>query len=134
MASLTGVMRQGCRRLSRRIWKRADRKRRKTEITPAGTVRQGRDRVLRAGLGEVQERSRAVGDYTGWLQLLRADGWQDQIRHLQCRRNRVRCDHPVRTIRNSGFWLRRRDYGSISGICVLGNHWSWKQKVGVSGE
>lgn len=63
--------------------------RRKTEITPAGTVRQGRDRVLRAGLGEVQERSRAVGDYTGWLQLLRADGWQDQIRHLQCRRNRV---------------------------------------------
>ena len=39
--------------------------------------------------GEVQERSRAVGDYTGWLQLLRADGWQDQIRHLQCRRNRV---------------------------------------------
>ena len=54
-----------------------------------GTVRQGRDRVLRAGLGEVQERSRAVGDYTGWLQLLRADGWQDQIRHLQCRRNRV---------------------------------------------
>ena len=67
----------------------SDRKRRKTEITPAGTVRQGRDRVLRAGLGEVQERSRAVGDYTGWLQLLRADGWQDQIRHLQCRRNRV---------------------------------------------
>lgn len=80
---------KGRRRLSRGIWKRADRKRWKTEITPAGTVRQRRDRVLRAGLGEVQERSRAVGDYTGWLQLLRADGWQDQIRHLQCRRNRV---------------------------------------------
>lgn len=30
--------------------------------------------------------------------------------------------------------VRRRDYGSISGICVLGNRWSWKQKVGVSGE
>ena len=35
---------------------------------------------------------------------------------------------------DSGFRLRRRDYGSISGICVLGNRWSWKQKVGVSGE
>ena len=44
------------------------------------------------------------------------------------------CLEQIRTIRNSGFWLRRRDYGSISGICVLGNHWSWKQKVGASGE
>lgn len=32
------------------------------------------------------------------------------------------------------FLVRRRDYGSISGICVLGNRWSWKQKVGVNGE
>lgn len=42
-----------------------------------------------ARLVKNQERSRAVGDHTGWLQLLRADGWQDQIRYLQCRRNRV---------------------------------------------
>ena len=60
-----------------------------------------------------------MGDYAGWLQLLRADGWQDQIRHLQCRRNRMRCDHPVCTIRYSGFWLGGETMAALAVFAFL---------------
>lgn len=58
-----------------------------------------------------------------------------KIRFDTCNADAIVCDAIIQyALFGTVVLVRRRDYGSVSGICVLGNRWSWKQKVGVSGE